>query len=196
MWLKPFLVALLSQLFITNICFAQSIITEDGVSFPKVIKNSSGSDLFLNGIGYRKVTLFKIKVYAAGLYLHIPSENAHEILAMNTEKRLRIHFLRDVSKDDVQEAFTDNFMDNNPESHFLSKINELSSMLPAVSENDELEIIFGETGISVNLNNQLLTHDNDKTFGTGVLRIWLGTEPPNRSLQKDILSRESLAQDE
>jgi hypothetical protein len=50
------------------------------VSVPDSVK-AGGADLVLNGLGIRKATLLKVKVYVAGLYLPEKSNDAGRILS-------------------------------------------------------------------------------------------------------------------
>jgi hypothetical protein len=174
----------------------QHYTTREGISFPHTLNVSDQNLLYLNGVGYRKATIFSIKVYVAALYVPRQTHEPETILAMEEERRLRLFFLRTVSEDDVQEAFTYNFEDNNEASPFLEKIKTLATHLPRIEKNDILEIIFNKAGVAVMLNNQQLAADSNPAFGMQVLRIWLGPKPPNSSLKRDILSYESLTTDD
>ena len=62
--------------------------------FPPTMPAESRT-LSLNGVGTRKATIFKVKVYDAALYLEKKSKNAEEILDSNQIKRVDMFFLRD-----------------------------------------------------------------------------------------------------
>ena len=59
--------------------------------------------LKLNGLGLRKKAIFK--VYVGGLYLEAPSKDAAAIVAADAPKAVRMHFLRDLKKTQLTEAF-------------------------------------------------------------------------------------------
>src|SRR5512132_1323264 len=66
--------------------------------------------LNLNGLGLRKKAMFK--VYVGGLYLESPSKDAGAILASDHAKAIRMHFLRDLTKAQLVEAFQEGFEAN------------------------------------------------------------------------------------
>src|SRR5262249_54741110 len=80
-----------------------------GVSLPDTLQ-AGEKTLKLNGLGLRKKALFK--VYVGALYLEVPSKDAGAILASDQPKAIRMHFLRDLSKAQLAEAFQEGFEDN------------------------------------------------------------------------------------
>jgi hypothetical protein len=66
--------------------------------------------LKLNGLGLRKKAMFK--VYMGGLYLESPSKDAGAILASDQAEAIRLHFLRDLTKAQLVEAFQEGFEAN------------------------------------------------------------------------------------
>jgi hypothetical protein len=66
-----------------------------GVSAPDSTKVAN-ADLVLNGLGIRKATFLKVKVYVAGLYLPQKSTDPAQILSANAPWQLSLHFVRDV----------------------------------------------------------------------------------------------------
>jgi len=62
-----------------------------GVTFPGE-KTVAGKTLRLNGVAYRKALGF-IKVFATGLYLENPSQNADEVINSEQIKHLVTHYL-------------------------------------------------------------------------------------------------------
>ena len=162
-------------------------ITVGGQSFPDSVRSHDGTLLDLNGIGFRKVTIFKIKIYVAALYLTTKSDDAHEIIEQSGDKQLAIRFLHDVDVEDIQDAWVDNFAENNPDSGYVAKAKKIANVLPGMVTGDRLTINIGEEGISVSLNDKVLAKDPDVYFGQAVLRIWLGENPPNTSLQSGLL---------
>jgi len=83
-----------------------------GVTLPDTVRVGSTS-LVLNGLGLR--TKYMVKVYVAGLYLTQKSSHADAILKADSPKRLAMHFLHNVSKSQMADAFEESFHDNSPE---------------------------------------------------------------------------------
>src|SRR5690349_17034489 len=78
------------------------------IQFPDSVK-VGGSDLVLNGLGIRKATLLRIKVYVAALYLPRKSSDAAAIRSANGRWQLLLHFVRDVDAGDIRDAFHEGF---------------------------------------------------------------------------------------
>ena len=83
-----------------------------GVSLPDRLEVPGQQPLALTGMGVRKATLFKVKVYAAGLYLAEQSSNARAIIDQDRARHLTLHFVRDVDADDIREAWQEGFAAN------------------------------------------------------------------------------------
>jgi hypothetical protein len=79
------------------------------VTLPDTLKVGEKT-LKLNGLGLRKKAVFKI--YVGGLYLESPSKDAGAILAADQAKAIRMHFLRDLTKAQLVEAFQEGFEAN------------------------------------------------------------------------------------
>ena len=65
--------------------------------------------LVLNGLGLRKATLLKVKVYVAGLYLPQKVTDSAMILSHDQDWRLVLRFVRDVDAGDIRDAFSEGY---------------------------------------------------------------------------------------
>ena len=74
-----------------------------GVTFPEQAQ-VNGSTLTLNGLGLRQATFLKVNVYVAALYVANVSSDAQALLGSNTPKELLLHFLHNVSDDELKAA--------------------------------------------------------------------------------------------
>ncbi|MGH7123758.1 MAG: chalcone isomerase family protein, partial [Stellaceae bacterium] len=63
------------------------------IQFPDSVKVGN-ADLVLNGLGIRKATLLRVKVYVAALYLPQKSGDASAIVSANGRWQLVLHFVR------------------------------------------------------------------------------------------------------
>ena len=79
------------------------------VTLPDTIQVGS-TTLVLNGMGLR--TKYMVKVYVAGLYLAQKSSDPAAILKPDVTKRIVMHFVRDVSKNQLTDGFTESFENN------------------------------------------------------------------------------------
>ena len=64
--------------------------TCNDVTMPDSV-NIKSKDLVLNGMGTRKATWLKVKVYVGGLYLSKKTTDADDILSQPYPKYLRMH---------------------------------------------------------------------------------------------------------
>ena len=74
-----------------------------------------GRTLVLNGMGLRKGTWLRVKVYVAGLYLEEKSTDADAILSPERTKRVVLVFVRAVGRDDLLDAWGESFRENEGE---------------------------------------------------------------------------------
>jgi hypothetical protein len=66
--------------------------------------------LILNGMGLR--TKYAFKVYVAGLYVPQKSTDPATILKPDVPKRIVMHFVRNVSKSQLTDGFSESFQNN------------------------------------------------------------------------------------
>ena len=97
--------------------------------------------LKLNGLGLRKKAMFK--VYVGGLYLESPSKDAGAILASDQAKAIRLHFLRDLTKGQLVEAFQEGF-DANAKDKAAQKaaFDKMLALVPDVKEGSTLTFTY------------------------------------------------------
>lgn len=160
-----------------------------GVTLPDTVQ-AGGKTLVLNGLGLR--TKFVVKVYVAGLYLQQKSSDANAILKTDDPKRLVMHFLRDVSRKQIVDAFDESFNNNAPEARKSMKadIDRLLGALEPLKEGDEM--VFTSvpgTGTTFAINGKDKLTIAGPAFAPVLFSVWLGPKPPNESLKKGILGQ-------
>ena len=89
-----------------------------GATLPDTLQ-AGGKTMKLNGLGLRQKAIFK--VYVGGLYLEAPSKDADAIIASDQPKAIRMHFLRDLTKAQLVEAFQEGFEANAKEKAVTQK---------------------------------------------------------------------------
>jgi hypothetical protein len=99
---RGLLFALVSVITVFGIGVAHSKECQ-GVTFPEQVQ-LDGNTLTLNGLGLRQATILKVDVYVAALYVAKVSSDAHALLGSNTPKELILHFVHNVSDDDLKKA--------------------------------------------------------------------------------------------
>ena len=159
------------------------------VNFPEQMQIDGGA-LTLNGLGLRQATIFKVNVYVAALYVAKVSSDSHARLGSNTPKELILHFLHNVSDDDLKKAWEEGFEHNAKAqlSALQERIEMLKSWMADMQSGQRLTFIHKPgAGIQVEVNGTvkgLITGDD---FATAFLSIWLGAHPPNPGLKSGLL---------
>lgn len=163
--------------------------TLNGVTLPDTAQAGS-TKLVLNGMGLR--TKYLIKVYVAGLYLPQTSSDADAILKADAPKRIVMHFVRGISKNQFTDGFTEGFEKNSPESakSLKPEIDRLFSALDAVKEGDELTFTYMPgAGTTVTFAGREKLTIQGQAFAEMLFSVWLGPKPPNESLKTGLLGR-------
>ncbi|HVO49542.1 MAG TPA: chalcone isomerase family protein [Thermoanaerobaculia bacterium] len=158
-----------------------------GVNMPETI-SVGDKTLKLNGVGLRKKVVFK--VYVGGLYLETPSKDAAAILASDQAKAVRMTFLRDVSKSQLQDAFVEGFEANAKEKAASQKaaIEKLYGLLVDVKETQTLSFSYlPGKGTTVALGDKALGVIEGREFSEALFSLWLGPKPPSEDLKKGML---------
>ena len=143
--------------------------------------------LKLNGLGLRKKAMFK--VYVGGLYLESPSKDAGAILASDQAKAIRLHFLRDLKKGQLVEAFQEGF-DANAKDKAAQKaaFDKMLALVPDVKEGSTLTFTYlPGKGTTLQVADKELGAFEGKGFADAVFSIWLGPKPPSEDLRKGML---------
>lgn len=160
-----------------------------GVTLPDTMQVGN-SHLVLNGLGLRKK--FVVKVYVAGLYLAQKSSDSNAILKDESPKRIVMHFVRDVSKNQIGEAFDDSFESNAPDVLRTSRadIDRFFRALSDVKAGDEMifTIVPGK-GTTFAINGAEKVTIANPAFAQALLSVWLGPKPPNADLKRGMLGQ-------
>jgi hypothetical protein len=162
-----------------------------GVTFPEQVQLDGGT-LRLNGLGLRQATFLKVNVYVAALYVAHVSSDPQALLGSNTPKELILHFLRNVSDDELTKAWEEGFAHNAKAQlpALQERIEMLKSWMVDMQSGQRLPFLHTPgAGIQVEVNGTvkgLITGDD---FATAFLSIWLGDHPPNPNLKSGLLGR-------
>ena len=160
-----------------------------GVTLPDQL-TIEGRTPVLNGMGLRQATILRVHVYVGGLYLEARSSDASQIIASEAMKRLILHFVRDVGRQNLVEAWDEGFT--------KSAGSGLASLRDRVATLDGWMVDFkrGDTltftqipgrGIVVEVKGQAKGTLAGADFARALWGIWLGDRPPNPELKKGLL---------
>jgi Chalcone isomerase-like len=161
-----------------------------GIDFPDAV-DVGGKALKLNGAGLRKK--FVVKVYAGGLYLAQPSSDAAAIVAADEPKRVRMVFLRDVSKRQIVDAYREGFEANSrgPElPDLLAQLKQLDPALHDMKSHQEMIVTYvpGQ-GTTVESTGGAPVTVAGKPFADAMFRNWLGRKPADDGLKEGMLGK-------
>jgi hypothetical protein len=166
---------------------AASSVSLSGVRMPaRVVVD--GTPLYLNGAGVHAVTLFKVDVYVAALYLSQRTASAERILASSAPKQLSLLFKRNVSREELLRAVGG--LEGRAGGPGLERrIAELTRALTDIARGDVLTFTFTPEIVEVRLNGRLRGQVADRAFANALLSAWLGPNPVSDSLKEGLLGR-------
>jgi hypothetical protein len=157
-----------------------------GATLPDTLKTGEKT-LKLNGLGLRKKAMFK--VYVGGLYLESPSKDAGAILASDQAKAIRLHFLRDLTKAQLVEAFQEGFEANvKDRAPQKAAFDRMRALVPDVKEGSTLTFAYVPgKGTTLSVGSKELGVFEGKGFADAIFALWLGPNPPSDDLKKGLL---------
>jgi hypothetical protein len=160
-----------------------------GVHFPEHVQ-IDGSTLQLNGLGLRQATILKVNVYVAALYVANVSSDPQALLGSPTPKELILHFVHNVSDNDLAKAWEEGFEHNAKEqlAALQERIERLKGWMVDMKSGQRLIFIHKPgAGIQVDVNGTVKGTIQGDDFATALLSIWLGPHPPNPNLKSGLL---------
>ena len=153
----------------------------------------AGKDLRLNGAGVRTRAIFK--VYAMGLYLAGKETTTEAVLAALGPRRVTLVMMRDVSGDDMNQAFTAGISSNTDKAELarlapqLAKLSTVFASAGELKKGDTLHVDWvPERGTVITHNGKTLGDPiAEQSFNNALLKIWLGDKPVDSSLKPALL---------
>jgi len=160
----------------------------EGATLADTLK-AGDKTLKLNGLGLRKKAVFK--VYVGGLYLESPSKDAAVILASDQAKAIRLHFLRDLKKGQLVEAFQEGFEGNaKDKAAQKAAFDKMLALVPDVKDGETMTVTYlPGKGTTLRVGDKGLGSFEGKGFADAVFSIWLGATPPSEDLKNGMLGR-------
>lgn len=157
-----------------------------GVSVQENIMHD-GQKLTLNGAGIRKKFMFK--VYVGALYLTEKNASAEAILASNGQKLIKLHFLRDVDKGKIADAWREGFEANCAAEceTFRADLQRLTALADDMKDKETMAFAIAPDKVSYFKNEVKKSELERKGFGRIVLSIFLGAKPADADLKNSML---------
>jgi len=164
--------------------------TVAGVNLPDSV-SVNNQNLVLNGAGIRK-KLF-IKVYVGALYLTAKQSDAAGVITADSPRRMLLHFLFGVSKDQISEAWEEGLRDNTPNASAEVKANftKLVSWMEPIDKGKQLVFTYVPgSGTIVEVNGVAKGTLPGKATADAILATWIGPKPgPGNDFKKDVLGK-------
>lgn len=161
-----------------------------GVTLPDKI-DAGGKSLVLNGMGLRKKLV--IKVYVGGLYLAQKETSAAKVLAADSPRRMVMHFIYDVSKEQMCDAWEEGLEANTPNAaaDVTKNFTTLCSWMDGVGKGQKLSLTYlpGE-GTQVDIGGKSKGTLPGKATADAILATWIGKDPgPGADFKNDVLGQ-------
>lgn len=158
-----------------------------GVTVPDSVQ-VDGDRLVLNGMGLREK--FFVDVYVAALYLPKAERSEQSIFAADEKRQVVMHFVHDVSKEQICDAWTESLEANRPNANAALKrdFDTLCSYMESVEEGQQMTFTYvpGE-GTTVTVDGKDKGTLGDKSFADALFASWIGQHPATGKLKKGML---------
>lgn len=155
-----------------------------GVSYPDKLSFKEKT-LILNGVGVREATIFNVDVYVAALYLVKKEKEANNILKTESDKVLKMTFVRDVDSEKMDKAWKDSLS----EVEYKKSLKQLLAVSRDLKKGDTITLEFSQGQVAYLFNKKRLLDIKDKKFSQKLLSVWLGPKPPNKGLKTGLLGQ-------
>jgi hypothetical protein len=159
-----------------------------GVSLPDRAE-ADGQSLVLNGMGLRK-KLF-IKVYVGGLYLPSKEGSAAKVLAADAPRRMVMHFLYDVSPEQMCDAWKEGLELTSPgaPAEVQKAFESLCGWMDGVGKGQRLVLTYlPGKGTAVEVGGKVKGTVEGKAVSDAILRTWLHEKAaPGADFRKGVL---------
>jgi hypothetical protein len=177
---------LVTMLFTTLTTHA---LTVDSINFEDKV-NVNGKELVINGVGIRKATFLKIKVYYGALYLSQKSTNSGTFLGTTEPKQIIMHFVRDVEMKDLKKTYLEAFEGANKETYksMLSTLEAFNANLGDIKKGEKMIINFLPDGATLTFAGKSFAKIGDANFSKALLNMWF-VNPLDEGLSKGLLGQ-------
>lgn len=160
----------------------------DGIALPDTYP-INGKNLVLNGAGTRYYSIFRVKVYSAGLYLPEKTSDANAILNSKETRVVRLEMRVDSKREDNQKAWA-HYLESNCNAPCTLNAGSLAQFMQLQTNlhaGDTETYVFDARGLSILRNNKTLQTIADPEFARTVLASWIGKVPSTEALKHDLL---------
>ena len=150
-----------------------------------------GRTLVLNGMGLRKATWLRVRIYVAGLYLEEKSPDADAILRPERTKRVVLVFVRAVGRKDLLDAWDESFKENDGGDLAATEASlaTFHGFMPdRVAKGDTFTFTYlPGTGVLVAVKDEARGTIPGTAFAHSLFATWLGKKTPSPALKAGLL---------
>jgi hypothetical protein len=175
---------------LTLVASTAAAATVAGVNIPET-SDVNGQQLVLNGAGLRKK--FVVKVYTGALYLSSKQSNAGAILASDAPRQMVMHFLYDVDRGKMAEAWEEGLAANVPSAgaEVRGAFRTLSSWMQDMKSGQQLVMSYTPgSGTTVTVAGTVKGTLPGKAVNDAILATWIGPKPgPGNDFRKAVLGQ-------
>ena len=165
-----------------------------GIKLDDTVK-VAGKELKLNGAGVRVRII--VNVYALGLYLPEKKDTTAGVLESAGPRRITLGLLREVTGDELGQAFMAGITANTDKTERSKFVNQLAQFgetfvnIPQAKKGDIINVDWVPgTGTVMTMNGKSVSEPlPDIGFYNALLKIWLGDKPVDSSLKPRLLGK-------
>ncbi len=185
--MRRFLVVLLVLLALTSTASARDL---EGVTLPEQLQGSDGTSLVLNGAGLR--SKWFLDLYVAGLYLEAKSSDPQQLIRSDRPMLLRLEIISGLITSEKMEAATREGFTKAAAEGYVADPGEIEAFLgvfrEAIKKGDRFDLAFRvDSGVMVFKNGTPRLSVLGHSFKQALFAIWLGKEPAQASLKRELL---------
>ncbi|AUN99596.1 hypothetical protein C0V70_16075 [Bacteriovorax stolpii] len=164
-------------------------LTVDSIAFDDKV-TVAGKELVLNGVGIRKATFLKIKVYYGALYLTAKTTNSGAFLGTNEPKQITMQFVRDVDAKDLKKTYKEAFEGANKETYknMLPTFEAFNNNFTDIKKGERMVFTFLPDGVVLTLAGKSFPKAGDAAFSHAILNMWF-INPLDEGLTKGLLGQ-------
>jgi hypothetical protein len=179
----------LALLYVTLFPVGTLSATDENV-FPEQIVEKSKT-LLLNGVATRLITIFRVKVYLAALYLEKRMSDEAQILKGNFLKKIDLVFLRDVEAKDIVDSWKRGFRTNCKVDcdSMHGRLEELNAKMIDVSRGQKVSLLFRQDGLEVRTPGKDPVLFPGREFADVILSTFIGEAPPTPEVKLGLLGK-------
>ncbi len=163
--------------------------TVDSINFEDKVQ-VAGKDLVINGVGIRKATFLRIKVYYGALYVTQKTTTPAAFLGTTEPKQIVMHFVRDVDAKDLKKTYKEAFEGANKETYktMLPIFEAFNNNFTDIKKGELMTFSFLPDGVVLTEAGKTFPKAGDANFSKAVLNMWF-VNPLDEGLMKGLLGQ-------